>query len=113
MGNPSRLSTWKPVLSSIKAKLSTWKRKILTWLGGYVLSFLPLYYMSIFPMLKGIINAISYINHFFFCGMVFQTLMLFARWLGIRSSSVNLLVVLTWDLCTIKTWLCSLNGSKV
>jgi hypothetical protein len=66
VGNPSRLSTWKPVLSSIKAKLSTWKRKILTWLGGYVLSFLPLYYMSIFPMLKGIINAISYINHIFF-----------------------------------------------
>jgi hypothetical protein len=62
------------VLSSIKAKLSTWKRKILTWLGGYVLSFLPLYYMSIFlfPMSKGIINAISYINHFFFVEWYFK-----------------------------------------
>ena len=25
--NPSRLSTWKPVLSTIRAKLSTWKRE--------------------------------------------------------------------------------------
>jgi mannosylglycoprotein endo-beta-mannosidase len=68
--NPSRLFTWKPVLSTIRAKLSTWKGKMsmvgMICLIKSVLSSLPLYYMSIYHMPKGIINVISSINHFFF-----------------------------------------------
>jgi len=67
--NPSRLFTWKPVLSTIRAKLSTWKGKMsmvgMICLIKSVLSSLPLYYMSIYHMPKGIINVISSINHFF------------------------------------------------
>jgi len=67
--NPSRLFTWKPVLSTIRAKLSTWKGKMsmvgMICLIKSVLSSLPLYYMSIYHMPKGIINVISSINHSF------------------------------------------------
>jgi mannosylglycoprotein endo-beta-mannosidase len=62
--NPSRLSTWKPVLSTIRAKLSTWKRNFLSIAGRLcliksVLSSLPLFYMSVFAMPKDIIKVIS------------------------------------------------------
>lgn len=65
--NLSRLSTWKPVLSTIIAKLSIWKGKFLSMARRMcmiksVLSSLLLYYMSIFPMPKGITKVISSIN---------------------------------------------------
>jgi len=68
--NPNRLSTWKPLLSTIRAKLSNWKGKILSMAGRIcliksVLNSLPLYYMSVFTMPKGITKAISSINRFF------------------------------------------------
>ncbi|XP_061983093.1 uncharacterized protein LOC133702794 [Populus nigra] len=68
--NPNRLSTWKSVLSIIRAKLSNWKWKILSMAGRIcliksVLNSLPLYYMSVFTMPKGITKAISSINRCF------------------------------------------------
>jgi mannosylglycoprotein endo-beta-mannosidase len=62
--NPSRLSTWKPLLSTIRAKLSTWKGNFLSIAGRLcliksVLSSLPLFYMSVFAMPKDIIKVIS------------------------------------------------------
>jgi len=62
--NPNRLSTWKPVLSTIRAKLSIWKGNFLSMAGRLcliksVLSFLPLFYISVFVMPKGIIKVIS------------------------------------------------------
>jgi len=68
--NPTRLSTWKPVLSTIRAKLSKWKGKFLSVVGRIcliksVLNSLPLYYMSVFTMPKGITKAISSINRCF------------------------------------------------
>jgi hypothetical protein len=67
--NLNRLSTWKLVLSTIKAKLSTWKEKFFNMAGKLcliksVLSSLSLYYMFFFPMPKGINNVISSVNHF-------------------------------------------------
>jgi len=68
--NPNRLSIWKPVLSTIRAKLSIWEGKFLSMAGRRrliksVLNSLPLYYMSVFTMPKGIIKAISSINRCF------------------------------------------------
>jgi hypothetical protein len=68
--NPSRLSTWKPVLSTIRAKLSTWKGNFLSMAGRLcliksVLSSLSLFYMSVFAMPKGIIKVISSLTRFF------------------------------------------------
>ena len=68
--NLNRLSTWKPVLSTIRAKLSRWKGKFLSMAGRIcliksVLNSLPLYYMSVFTMPKGIAKSISSINRCF------------------------------------------------
>jgi len=68
--NPSRLSTWKPMLSIIRAKLSTWKGKFFYMARKIcmiksILSSLSLYYMSVFPMSKGITKVISSINRYF------------------------------------------------
>jgi len=68
--NPNRLSTWKLILSTIRAKLSKWKGKLLSMAGRIcliksVLNSLPLYYMSVITMPKGITKAISSINRCF------------------------------------------------
>jgi mannosylglycoprotein endo-beta-mannosidase len=68
--NTNRLSTWKPVLSTIRAKLSIWKGEFLSMAGRIcliksILNSLPLYYMSVFTMPKGITKAISSINRCF------------------------------------------------
>ncbi|XP_073263045.1 uncharacterized protein [Populus alba] len=68
--NPNRLSTWKPVLSTIRAKLLTWKGNFLSMAGRLcliksVLSSLPLFYMSVFAMPKGVTKAISSLTRSF------------------------------------------------
>ena len=68
--NPNRLSTQKLVLSTIREKLSKWKEKFLSMaericLIKSVLNSLPLYYISVFTMPKGIAKAISSINRCF------------------------------------------------
>ncbi|XP_028057321.1 uncharacterized protein LOC114261287 [Camellia sinensis] len=57
--NPSRLSTWKPVLDKFKQKLSTWKRRLLSFAGRLtiiksVMSNLPIYYLSLFKIPMGV-----------------------------------------------------------
>ena len=57
--NPSRLSTWKPVLDKLKQKLSTWKRRLLSFAGRLtliksVMSNLPTYYLSLFKIPEGV-----------------------------------------------------------
>ena len=61
--NPAKLSTWKPMLSTIRAKLITWKGKFFSMaMIKSILSSLSLYYMSVFSMPKGINKVITSIN---------------------------------------------------
>lgn len=56
-----------------------------------VLSFLPLYYMFVFPMIKGIINAISSINRSFLWNGILNSHGIFkvARHKVIKSKSLS------------------------
>ena len=69
--NPFHLSTWKPIISYIRSRLAAWKGKMLSIAGRIsliksVLNSLPLFYMSMFLVLKGIIGSISTIIRKFF-----------------------------------------------
>ena len=65
-----RLSAWEPILEKLGKKLAGWKGKMLS-LGGRItlikssLANLPLYYMSIFPIPKGIVEKIIKIQRNF------------------------------------------------
>ena len=62
-GNSSRIKLWDPIISKIEKKLASWKGNLLS-IGGRVtlikacLASLPLYYMSLLPMPKGVIEKI-------------------------------------------------------
>ncbi|CAL5403808.1 unnamed protein product [Camellia sinensis] len=71
--NPSRLSTWKPVLDKLKQKLSTWKRRLLSFAGRLTLiksgmSNLPTYYLSLFKIPEGVAKEIDKIQAKFLWG---------------------------------------------
>ncbi|XP_056685341.1 uncharacterized protein [Spinacia oleracea] len=63
-GNGFRLAHWEPIFDRMRNKLSTWKGSLLS-IGGRLtliktsLSNLPLYYMSIFHVLVGVIKEIT------------------------------------------------------
>lgn len=62
-GSASRINLWEPVIAKIEKKLASWKGNLLS-IGGRVtlikscLASLPLYYMSLLPMPKGVIEKI-------------------------------------------------------
>jgi len=71
-GNVRRLCFWVPLIDRIKSRLSGWKSKHLS-LGGRlvllksILSSLPVYALSFFKALAGIVSSIeSILNCFFF-----------------------------------------------
>ncbi|KAI8001047.1 (-)-germacrene D synthase, partial [Camellia lanceoleosa] len=69
--NPSRRSTWKPVLDKFKQKLSTWKRRLLSFAGRLtliksVMSNLPLYYLSLLRIPAGVAKEIKRMKSTFF-----------------------------------------------
>ena len=71
-GDPRKLKFWQPLIDRIKSRLSGWKSKNLS-LGGrlvllkFVLSSLPVYFLSFFKAPAGIISSIEFIfNCFFF-----------------------------------------------
>ncbi|XP_028113211.1 uncharacterized protein LOC114311295 [Camellia sinensis] len=71
--NPSRRSTWKPVLDKFKQKLSTWKRRLLSFAGRLtliksVMSNLPIYYLSLFRIPAGVAKEIERIQSAFLWG---------------------------------------------
>ena len=72
--NPKKVSTWKPVLEKIENRLALWKAKLLSRAGRLVLiksvlNNLPLYYLSIFKMLKIVAHIIIKMQRKFFCSI--------------------------------------------
>lgn len=71
--NPKSKATWKPVIDKFKAKLATWKRRYLSFGGRItliksVLCSLPIYFMSLFRMPKGVVKCIESIQSKFLWG---------------------------------------------
>lgn len=68
--NPSRLQFWDPIIEKISKKLASWKGKLLS-IGGRItlikssISSLPLYFMSLFPIPKGVIDKMVRITRAF------------------------------------------------
>lgn len=85
-GCSSRLSTWDPILKKIEGKLSTWKGSLLSMAGRLTLikasiSSLPMYYMSLFPIPKGIIDKINKLQRqFLWSGNSGKTVLALASW---------------------------------
>ncbi|GKD67587.1 hypothetical protein Tco_1321677 [Tanacetum coccineum] len=73
-GFMSRLSSWDDIIAKISSRLSKWKLKTISIGGRFtlmksVLSYLPLYYFSIFKVPKGILNKMEGYRRNFFNGM--------------------------------------------
>ena len=73
-GNPSRLQSWDPIIEKIAKRLASWKGKMLS-IGGRItlikssLANLPIYYMSLFPIPKGVVaKIVSITRAFLWCG---------------------------------------------
>ena len=74
-GDYRKLSFWKPVLDRIVARLSSWNNKFLSFGGrlillNFVLSSLPVYFLSIFKAPAGIISSIESVFKRFFLGVM-------------------------------------------
>lgn len=86
-GSIPRVALWDPIIKKIESRLATWKGRMLSIAGRVTLikasiSSLPLYYMSIFPAPKGVIEAIIKIQRRFL-------------WSGDRGR--NSLALVAWD----------------
>lgn len=85
-GNSSRLALWNPILKKIESKLATWKGKLLSMAGRLALikasiASLPLYYMSLFPAPKGVIEMINKLQRqFLWCGDVGKSYLALVSW---------------------------------
>lgn len=69
-GSSSRIAAWDPIILRMEKKLASWKGKTLS-IGGRLalikssLCSLPLYFMSLFPIPKGVIQKINKIQRTF------------------------------------------------
>jgi len=71
--NPNKIATWKSVLSQIRGRLNSWKGWLLSMAGRAimiksVISVIPLYYMSIFCILKVVVCKITTMQSRFLWG---------------------------------------------
>ncbi|XP_074283833.1 uncharacterized protein LOC141608370 [Silene latifolia] len=72
-GNPNKISSWDSVIQSVKVKLASWKVGLLSKAGRVVLikavlNSLPLYFMSLFKIPKGVLNKIISLQRSFYWG---------------------------------------------
>nr|GEV11062.1 RNA-directed DNA polymerase, eukaryota, reverse transcriptase zinc-binding domain protein [Tanacetum cinerariifolium] len=72
--NMSRITSWDDVISKVSSRLSKWKLKLLSIGGRFsllksVLTSIPLYHMSIFKVLIGVLNNLESIRRNFFYGV--------------------------------------------
>ncbi|XP_057739774.1 uncharacterized protein LOC130956823 [Arachis stenosperma] len=61
--NPRQVSTWKPIIDKVEEKLSLWKAKVLNKAGKlvlikFMLNSLPVYYLSLYKMLKAVVEML-------------------------------------------------------
>jgi len=68
--NPSRISTWKPVIEKFRKRFRMWKERLLSMAGRLcliksVLTSLPIYFMSVFKIPKGVGKLLSSIQRRF------------------------------------------------
>ncbi|GKC28240.1 RNA-directed DNA polymerase, eukaryota [Tanacetum coccineum] len=72
-GNMTRANSWTEVVQKVSTKLSSWKAKSLS-VGGRltliksVLGAIPIYYMSMFKVLEGILSQLEKFRNSFFLG---------------------------------------------
>jgi len=88
--DPRKLDFWRPVLTYIISRLSNWKNKFLSFgdrliLLKYVLSSIPVYFLSFFKAPACIISSIESLFKFlfFFGGGVERILEKLLGWIGI------------------------------
>jgi len=94
-GDPRKLHFWHPLLDRIKSRLSGWKNRNLS-LGGrfvllkYVLSSIPVYFLSFFKSPTCIISSIeSIFNSFFLWGVEKIRKISWINWESICSKKEN------------------------
>ena len=91
LGLPLRLSVkrilvWQPLIQKIKKKLSLWKGRVLSQAGHLsliksTLCTMPLYFLSIFKMPKGVTTIINrHFRDFFWSGGTHSKKILRVRW---------------------------------
>ena len=71
--NLERKSTWKLVLDKVRSRLAGWKRRLLSFAGRlilikFVLSSLPIYYLSMFKMPTGVVRELEWLEASFLWG---------------------------------------------
>jgi len=72
-GNPRKKVFWEPVLTKLKARLSAWKGRFLSLAGRscvikYVLTAVPLFYLSVFKAPESVYKSIINIQRIFLWG---------------------------------------------
>ena len=70
-GNPRKVDFWEPVVNKVAKRLASWKKAFLSGSGRLtliqsVLFSLPIYYLSVFRVLVGVINSIEKMMRDFF-----------------------------------------------
>lgn len=86
--NISRINLWDPILKKMEKKLASWKHKLLS-IGGRLtlikatLSSLPIYFMPLFPIPKGVVEKIIKLQRSFL-------------WAG--SPEIKALPLIRWDI---------------
>ncbi|XP_028106830.1 uncharacterized protein LOC114305894 [Camellia sinensis] len=71
--NPRRKKTWKPIVAKVKLRQAGWKMRLLSYVGRLtlmkaVLSSIPVYYLSLFKLTKGIAKELDKIQASFLWG---------------------------------------------